>query len=318
MENEIVVSVICLTYNHAPYIRQCLDGFVMQKTNFAFEVIVHDDASTDDTQSIIQEYADVYPKLFRPILQKENQYSKHMQIGKSYIFPCCRGKYIAYCEGDDYWTDPYKLQKQVDILESCPQYIFCCHRYQIYDTHNNTFSLDYAQHLFQSNENVIVTPQVQSTTWVTKLLSMVIRTTEYLKAQERAFCLYGDTRDSYVFYELLKLGNGLALNQFMGVYRQQASGVWSQLNEVQKAETNYLIFEKIYSKNSDDPYVLYSLQHNAIHYLRLLSCWNSKNRKVFQHIYGYMDSTVLKTNAILSFILPFGFIQAIKKLLSKC
>lgn len=121
--SDILVSVICLTYNHSSFIKQCLDGFVMQETNFNYEVIIHDDASTDDTQDIIKEYAQKYTDIFVPILQKENQYSKHIQIGSTFIYPICRGKYIAYCEGDDYWTDPLKLQRQVDFLEANPDHV---------------------------------------------------------------------------------------------------------------------------------------------------------------------------------------------------
>lgn len=125
MEKEVLVSIRCTTYNHAPYIRQCLDGFVMQKTNFPFEAIVHDDASTDGTDKIILEYAEKYPNIIIPVLEEENQYSKGngsvTRIVESYM----RGKYIAFCEGDDYWTDPYKLQKQVDFLEAHPDYGLC-------------------------------------------------------------------------------------------------------------------------------------------------------------------------------------------------
>lgn len=123
MKNEnIMVSVLCLAYNHEKYIRQCLDGFVMQKTNFKFEVIIHDDASTDNTANIIREYEEKYPEIIKPIYQKENQYS---QGKKNILFPLTKGKYIAICEGDDFWTDDYKLQKQVDTLENNPN-CKCC------------------------------------------------------------------------------------------------------------------------------------------------------------------------------------------------
>lgn len=119
-----VVSVISLTYNHAPYIRECLDGFLMQKTDFSFEVIIHDDASTDGTSDIVREYAGKYPDIIKPIIQTENQYSKHRDFNKilKFCFDRCKGKYIAFCEGDDYWIDPLKLQKQVDFLEKNPEY----------------------------------------------------------------------------------------------------------------------------------------------------------------------------------------------------
>lgn len=123
----IMVSIRCLVYNHEPYLRDCLDGFVMQNTNFRFEAVVHDDASTDGSAAIIREYADKYPHIIKPIYEIENQYSK--QDGTLYriVNDACVGKYHAFCEGDDYWTDPLKLQKQVNFLESHPEYSLCFH-----------------------------------------------------------------------------------------------------------------------------------------------------------------------------------------------
>jgi len=121
-DNTVLVSIICDTFNHEMYIRQCLDGFITQKTDFLFEVLIHDDASTDGTADIIREYKTEYPDIIKPIYQTENQYSKKIKIWEAYQFPRAKGKYIALCEGDDYWTDPYKLQKQVDFMEKNPDY----------------------------------------------------------------------------------------------------------------------------------------------------------------------------------------------------
>lgn len=120
--NDIIVSVKCAVYNHEFYLRQCLEGFIMQKTNFRFEVIVHDDASTDGSVAIIREYAEKYPDIIKPIYETENQYSKHDGSVVKIMNAACKGKYIAMCEGDDYWIDPLKLQKQVDFLEQNPDY----------------------------------------------------------------------------------------------------------------------------------------------------------------------------------------------------
>lgn len=126
----LMVSILCTTYNHEPYISQCLDGFVMQKTNFRFEAIVHDDASTDGTAAIIREYAEKYPDIIKPIYETENQYSKHDGSLDRIMDKACEGKYIAFCEGDDYWTDSLKLQKQVNFLEGNPDYgmVYTGHR----------------------------------------------------------------------------------------------------------------------------------------------------------------------------------------------
>lgn len=118
-----LVSIQCLVYNHEPYLRQCLDGFVMQKTNFKFEAIVHDDVSTDGSAAIIREYAEKYPDIIIPIFETENQYSKGDGSLDRIMHEASRGKYIAICEGDDYWTDPLKLQKQVDFLNENSDYI---------------------------------------------------------------------------------------------------------------------------------------------------------------------------------------------------
>lgn len=132
--SEVLVSIKCMVYNHEPYLRQCLDGFVMQKTDFAFEAIVHDDASTDNSATIIREYEEKYPNIIKPIYETENQYSKHngslRRIMDDAIAPS--SIYIAVCEGDDYWTDPYKLQKQVDYMEAHPDCSLVCSRTAMY------------------------------------------------------------------------------------------------------------------------------------------------------------------------------------------
>lgn len=118
-----LVAIDCITYNHGPYIREALEGFVSQKTDFPYVAIIHDDASTDDTASVIREYAEKYPNIILPIYEEENQYSKGngtfkevSEIMRS-AMDASGAKYIAYCEGDDYWIDPLKLQKQTDILD---------------------------------------------------------------------------------------------------------------------------------------------------------------------------------------------------------
>ena len=122
-----LVSIYCFCYNHAKYIRDALEGFVNQKTSFPYEVIVHDDASTDESQQIIREYADKYPDIIKPILQTENQYSQGKKLFNTFIVPEIKGKYLAACEGDDYWCDDLKLQRQVDWLEDHSDYSLCVH-----------------------------------------------------------------------------------------------------------------------------------------------------------------------------------------------
>lgn len=144
---EPVVSISCLVYNHSRFLRECLDGFVMQKTDFPFEAIVHDDASTDGSAEIIREYAEKYPEIIRPIYEKENVFSRDPSACYGEINKRIRGKYEAICEGDDYWTDPHKLQRQVDYMEAHPNCSLCFHRARVcYDDHSHADTVYPAKH----------------------------------------------------------------------------------------------------------------------------------------------------------------------------
>jgi len=127
MGKEYKVTAYCLAFNHEKYIRKTLEGFVSQKTDFGFKVIVHDDASTDGTADIIREYAQKYPDIIFPILQTENQYSRGVRIFYDIILPMVDTEYLAICEGDDYWSDENKLQLQYDLLQAHPEYRLSVH-----------------------------------------------------------------------------------------------------------------------------------------------------------------------------------------------
>ncbi|MBN7774078.1 glycosyltransferase [Clostridium aminobutyricum] len=124
--NEIMVSICCIAYNQESYIRQTIESFLMQEAKFKYEILIHDDASTDATPLIIKEYQEKYPHLIKPIYQTENQYSKGISV-LALNMKRALGKYIAICEGDDFWIDPYKLQKQVEYLESNPDCTLITH-----------------------------------------------------------------------------------------------------------------------------------------------------------------------------------------------
>jgi glycosyltransferase involved in cell wall biosynthesis len=121
-----LLSIICTAYNHGSFIKECLDSFIIQETNFPVEILIHDDASTEATAEIIHEYQQRYPQLIRPVLQTVNQFSQGQSPIEA-LAPMARGRYIARCEGDDYWTDPHKLQIQVDFLERHPEYVVSGH-----------------------------------------------------------------------------------------------------------------------------------------------------------------------------------------------
>lgn len=221
---NVLVSICCLTYNHALYVRQCLDGFVMQKTNFQIEVLIYDDASTDGTQDIIREYEEKYPDIIKPIYQKENQYSKGVRVSLVYNYPRVKGKYIAICEGDDYWTDSYKLQKQVDFLESHPDYVMCSHRFNQYiqekglleEEQDNDFEgADY------DLKNLI------GGKWLTQTLTVMYRRSAL---DLKRYAAYGMSMDMVLLYELLRNGKGYCFPDIMAVYRVHKGGVWSEVS----------------------------------------------------------------------------------------
>lgn len=135
---EIKVTIYCLAYNHESYIRETLEGFINQKTKYGFKVIVHDDASTDNTKEIIQEYCKNYPDIFDPIYQKENQFSKGIDVIDKFILPRIVSDYVAICEGDDYWCDSNKLEKQISFLENNDEYSACVHNSVFLNMKNNS------------------------------------------------------------------------------------------------------------------------------------------------------------------------------------
>lgn len=124
-ESPPIVSICCATFNHEQFIHDAMHGFLSQRTLFPFEILVHDDASTDNTLEVVRDYQSRFPSIIRVIAQSENQYSKGRRIVGELIMPEAKGQYLAICEGDDYWTDPEKLAKQVRFLENNPDYVLC-------------------------------------------------------------------------------------------------------------------------------------------------------------------------------------------------
>lgn len=135
-----IVSVVCISYNQEKFIKETLQSILSQKTNFDFDVIINDDASSDNTVKIIKEFEKMYPDIIKPIYQTENQYSKNVNPWFDITFPLVKSKYIALCEGDDFWTDENKLQQQFNFMEANPEYSCVLHNSIIVDQNNNFIS----------------------------------------------------------------------------------------------------------------------------------------------------------------------------------
>lgn len=261
INENIKVSVYCLAYNHEKYIRNTLEGFVNQKTNFSFEVFVHDDASSDGTRHIIQEYAEKYPNIIYPIYQTENQYSKGISITKTFILPKMRGKYVAICEGDDYWCSDDKLQKQVDFLDQNPGYSACVHNTLIKNQYTDEIRLinDATEQYDLKIEHVLIDGGVD------------YHTSSVLYRMEYARIFHSDTPPDFtakvkgvgdyplaIFLALE--GKVRYFPEIMSVYRFGTPGSWSERmeNTSMRKKTWYSIVELLKSLDEYTNYKLHS------------------------------------------------------------
>lgn len=210
-----LVSICCLTYNHENYIAECLDGFIMQKTDFDYEILIHDDASTDGTAGIIREYELRYPEIVKPIYQIENQYSKGIKPTFKYNFPRAHGKYIALCEGDDYWTDPLKLQKQVDFLEGNNDYSACFHQVNVIKGDKKIIIGVYTN----LNKDIFCTEDLFGAHFIATC-SLIFRKS-FLPSKIPNVA----SGDKWLLLNLSVKGNIKFLSDNMGVYRLHANGI---------------------------------------------------------------------------------------------
>ena len=215
---EPLVSIVCTTYNHVLFVRQCLNGITTQKTNFLFEVIIHDDASDDGTVEIIKEYEKKYPEIIKPIYQRENQYSKKVDIYETYIYPRAKGKYIAICEGDDYWIDENKLQMQVDFLENNPEYTMCFHSAEldVDGKHNVPYAMQNIKEKDYSATEIFEN-------WIVPTASVLFKKSvlNYPMKNENKI-MFGDI---ILFEKCVHLGKVKGFAKKMSVYRVHEQGV---------------------------------------------------------------------------------------------
>jgi glycosyltransferase involved in cell wall biosynthesis len=221
-----LVSVSCATYNHENYIRDSLEGFLIQKTTFPIEILIHDDASTDGTADIIKEYEKKHPDLIFPIYQKENQYSKGLTISSTFNWPRARGKYIALCEGDDYWTDPYKLQKQVEFLEATANAagVGCYYNIMEHKGNNQVFKpLGKVPMFVRYNFNDMLTKRIPGVRTLTMIYRADAVTSEYVN---KTFALNSKAAgDVLLVSNILKYNGDIYLLPFFGaVYRKHEKG----------------------------------------------------------------------------------------------
>lgn len=218
------VSICCITYNHAPYIRDALEGFLRQRTDFPFEIIVHDDASTDDTVAIVREYMARYPRLFVPIFQIENQFSQGRKPS-ALVFRQARGDFMALCEGDDYWIDPDKLRRQVRVLRDRPDVDLCSHGVESDGSVASQVKTSLSDALLQDyglREVISKSHALTSTATVMIRRDAAMRFADYVAT--RPGLPFGDV---YLKFLGTLRGGAVFINRPMAFYRRRSVGSWS-------------------------------------------------------------------------------------------
>ena len=220
-----LVSIIVPTFNHAKFIAQTLDGILMQKTNFSYEILIGDDASKDTNAEIIHTYQQTYPQIIKAFLHTENLGPKEPRElgGKNnvaFLFKQAKAPYIALCEGDDYWTDEYKLQKQIDFLEQNPAYALCHHQMEIIYEDGSPSTL------FNTN-NQVDTSSLEyllgDESWILGTASTVFRNT--IQGNFPDWWMQTASGDLGIFILVSQFGKIKYLPQKMGVYRKHHGGM---------------------------------------------------------------------------------------------
>lgn len=230
MQDSPKVSVCMITFNHEKYIREAIDGVLEQQTDFPIELILANDCSSDGTGAIIQNILETHPRAGQ-IRYFEHEKNLGMMPNFIFAFEQCQGKYIALCEGDDYWTDPLKLQKQVDFLEASPEYGICFHEVKIRDEPTGLLKDDY------------ITRKVPETTDMRDLArGNFIHTPSVMLCNDFNLpkwyykCPIGD----YPLYFIALKGRKIfKIEEVMSVYREHTSSIWSNKSmEFRKYEMN--------------------------------------------------------------------------------
>lgn len=241
VQENCLVSICMITYNHDKWIRKSIEGVIMQSGDFYYELVISDDCSTDNTPEIIESYAKKYPDKIR---FHRNSSNVGLGLNFSVTLNRCSGKYIAICEGDDFWTDPLKLQKQVSYLENNLECVLVSHNHStLYDTENRTDSS------FKNSDDFEFDQRLFLEDWITQPLTCVFRNIfrDYtFLNREGIFC------DLILFYELLKHGTGYFMKDNMATFRVSGGALSSGLSVWQWSRNHITMFDYLFKYNNHD------------------------------------------------------------------
>lgn len=230
--NENLVSIQCTVFNQKDHIKKCLDGFVMQKTNFKFEVIVYDDCSTDGTRDIIEEYSNRYPETIKTIFPEHNiAKSEGFYKINQLVYNQMNGKYIAFCEGDDYWTDENKLQIQVDYLENHPELVGCFHKSVRKNIVNpEVKDIYFPQAVLKNVKEVYTNKDIQKKYFI-ETCSVMYRFDKYKEDFISTYPQKIVNGDTYMLNYFSLHGNIGYIDRLMSVKTINNSGIWNSQNQ---------------------------------------------------------------------------------------
>lgn len=244
-----MVSVDMITYKHEAYIAQAIEGVLMQETNFEYDLIIADDCSPDKTEEIVKNIIATHPK-GHIIKYFRHEKNIGMQANGLFAVQECKGKYIALCEGDDYWTDPLKLQKQVDFLEKNEEFVVVYHHFDVLDESTGLLrKRKIPFNISQETKFVVVESFFDSQGWFTQPLTSLFRTSHFNNIK---FPNYKFSRDVHLNYHLIKGKKALWINEIMGVYRHHSGGMFSMQDAQKNRDVSYLIYQEIAINNQDD------------------------------------------------------------------
>ncbi|HMX76930.1 MAG TPA: glycosyltransferase [Saprospiraceae bacterium] len=251
---QALVSISCITYNHQDFIEECLNGFFIQQCNFDVELVISDDKSTDGTVKVIERCLQRKPDNFTI---RFTAHETNMGAAPNFVWCMeqCAGKYIALCEGDDYWTDPHKLQKQMDFLEANEGYSLVCGGYMSVNTvtgEKNVVLKESPDDSMMTDAGFDITIEMFFQDWYTKTLTTVFRT-ELLDLGELANYRY--TSDTQVFYHLLKKGNGYYIRDVLGAYNMHGSGMHSMVSNEKRSLDGFRVANELFAQNRNDTLV---------------------------------------------------------------
>jgi glycosyltransferase involved in cell wall biosynthesis len=309
-----MVSINCITYNHEEYIADAIESFLMQKTDFEFEILIHDDASTDRTPDIIRSFEKKYPGIINTIYQTENKYSQKIDVDELNT-ERAKGKYIAICEGDDYWIDPFKLQKQVDYMETHPECSMCFHAaYAVNikkkiqspirpDIRDRDFSVE---EIIWGGGPFIATNSIIYPTVLDK--------------DKPFFYKNAPTGDYPLVIYLALEGTAHYLDDFMSAYRRGVSGSWSvtEMDEIEKMENHYIEIEKMleevnrYTEYRYDSTIKDKIDRNLFNVMIVQGRFDELKAGKYQRIYEEL-SMMGKTKIFMREHFP-GVVHQLKRL----